>query len=39
MYVARDKDGTLYVFFNKPVKGYIFERWQSVSVYSRDYLN
>lgn len=28
MYVARDKDGTLCVFFNKPVKGYIFERWQ-----------
>ena len=37
MYVARDKDGTLCVFFNKPVKGYIFERWQSVSIYSRDY--
>lgn len=37
MYVARDKDGTLCVFFNKPVKSDIWEIWQSRIDYLRDY--
>jgi hypothetical protein len=37
MYVARDKDGTLCVFFSKPVKGYFVKSWKSVSLYLRDY--
>lgn len=37
MYVARDKDGTLCVFFSKPVKDYMVKSWKSVSLYLRDY--
>lgn len=37
MYIVRDKDGTLYVFFNKPVKSDIWKIWQSRIDYPRDY--
>lgn len=37
MYVARDKDGVLCVFFKKPVKSDIWERWQSCRDYPHDY--
>ena len=37
MYIARDKDGVLCVFFKKPVKSDIWERWQSCSDYPHDY--
>ena len=37
MYIARDKDGVLCVFFKKPVKSDIWERCQSCSDYPHDY--
>lgn len=37
MYVARDKDGVLFVFLEKPVKSDIWEIWRSCSDYPHDY--
>ena len=37
MYIARDKDGVLCVFFKKPVKSDIWESWQLCSDNPHDF--
>lgn len=37
MYVARDKGGRLFLYFTKPIKIGVFDRWCSVSSRPNDY--